>query len=90
MTPDQLEIILRNVERKQRGWIHGGDVPRVEVLLNGQRVMQVMSIHRKTGRIRVAVQPLRPDKTGKRVMTRTERGAVEARPWPSDSPSRRA
>lgn len=66
-----LEHVWASVERSNRGWVKGGQVPACIVLADGQRVDNVLAVHRKTGRIRVADQPLKVDRHMKRVISRT-------------------
>lgn len=66
-----LEHLWASVERSNRGWVKGGEVPACIVLADGKRVDHVLAVHRKTGRIRIADQPLKVDKHRKRVISRT-------------------
>lgn len=69
---------MTDLENHQRGWVHGKNhLPACKVYLDGTLIKNVVSANRKKGRIKVAYEPLRVDKHGKRVLTHTLRGHVQ-------------
>lgn len=78
---DEFELMARNAELRNRGWIHAGDVPPCEVRVNGVELHEVCSVHRREGKAVVMVTDdageLVIDKRRKRCLTKTVYGEVE-------------
>ena len=72
-----IESLLRDIERHNRGWLEAGNVPPLNVYLDGKPINHVRAVHRRKGIVVVLDYPFRLDKYRKRLIDRRRYGRVE-------------
>lgn len=70
------DITLEEIERHNRGWLEAGNCPPARVFLDGVELRRVVAVNRRKGRVRVYDDPIKINKRGKAIISRTLYGAV--------------
>lgn len=66
---------LAEIERRNKGWLNSENCPPVDVFVDGKRVENAMAVHRKRGKVLLAVKPLRQNRRGE-ILTQAVYGCV--------------